>query len=122
MPVPYPIALENVEGQYPWYVMKSHAVARTLLLSSTPGSAVKRTLSFWTLLCEEDNGTQTYAAGMDRRHHDGVRILWSRQEPYGQWVNPPGPPKHHNWQYFWNTHGLMSSKMKITVIKKMVMV
>ena len=59
---------------------------------------------------------------MDRRHHDGVRILWSRQEPYEQWVNPPGPPKHHNWQYFWNTHGLMSSKMKITVIKKMVIV
>ena len=56
-----------------------------------PGCAVKRTLSFWTLLCGEDNGTQTYAAGMDRRHHDGVCIRWSHQEPYGQWVNQPVP-------------------------------
>ena len=51
MPVPYPIALENKEPRYPW--SWSH-----ILLSSSPGSAVKRTLSFWTLLCGEDNGTQ----------------------------------------------------------------
>ena len=48
MPVPYPIALENVEPRYPW--SWSH-----ILLSSSSGSAVKRTLSFWTLLCGEDN-------------------------------------------------------------------
>ena len=98
MPVPYPIALENVERWYPWYVMKSHAVAGTLWLSSSPGSAVKRTLSFWTLLCGEDNGTQTCTAVMDRRHRfwindirEGVCIQWSHQEPYGQWVNQPVP-------------------------------
>ena len=66
---------------------------------------------------------------MDRRHRfqtinirDEVRILGSHQEPYGQWVNPPSPPQYHNWQYLWSTHGLMSSKKKITVIKKMVIV
>ena len=122
MPVPYPIALENVEPRYPW--SWSH-----ILLSSSPGSTVQRTLSFWTLLCGEHNGNQTCTAVMDRRHRfwindirDGVHIWWSHQEPYGQWVNPPGPPQYHNWQYLWSTHGLMSSKKKITVIKKMVFV
>ena len=89
--VPYPFALENVE---PWYPKSwSH-----ILLSSSPGSAVKRTLSFWTPLCGEDNGTQTCTAIMDRQHRfwindirDGVCIRWSHQEPYGQWVNQPVP-------------------------------
>ena len=69
-----------------------------ILLSSSPGSTVKRTLSFWTLLCGEDNGTQTCTAVMDRQHRfwindicDGVCIRWSHQEPYGQWVNQPVP-------------------------------
>ena len=89
MPGPYPIALENVEPRYPW--SWSH-----ILLSSSPGSAVKRTLSFWTLLCGEDNGTQTCTAVMDRRHRfwindirDGVCIRWSHQELY---QSPPPTP------------------------------
>ena len=93
MPVPYPIALENVEPRYPWSWSR-------ILLSSSPGSAVQRTQSFWTLLCGEDNSTQTCTAVMDRRHRfwindvrDGVCIWWSHQEnPMDNGLTNQSPP------------------------------
>ena len=96
MPVPYPIALENVERRYPWYVMKSHAVAGTPFSSSTPKSDVEEPCHLGPSCTEK---TLTCPAVMDRRHRfqtinirDGVSILGSSQEPYGQWVNQPVPP------------------------------
>ena len=58
IPVPYSITPDNVDPRYHWAVMESHAVAGTLFLSSTPGSAVEKTLSFGTLQYGEDTHTR----------------------------------------------------------------
>ena len=121
MPVPYPIALENVEPRYPW--SWSH-----ILLSSSSGSAVKRTLSFWTLLCGEDNGTQTCTAVMDRRHRfwindirDGPEYAFDEaiRNPMDNGLTNQSPLPTPSITID-STFGvpMMSSKMKITVIKK----
>ena len=78
-------------------------------------TALKLVLLLWIV----DSVSESITFVMEYAFDEAIR------NPMDNWLtnqSPPPHPKYHHWQYLWSTYGLMSSKMKITVIKKMVIV